>query len=250
MSRIYDALIRAGKGSEPSVTVLQRPKADRTVYFKWWQAASLDRRIFTTVASVIGIFGVAVVILVYQFVGRALRSEIDERGRVLATALSDAAAGYVAGKNVLELDALTAKFSRLDGVAYIVIENANGDTVIDSSRGILREDQRTRAGTGAEQAGMLISDAANRSVDEFRAPILDGQLGTARIAVWREDVQARISGALLPILAAIVVLLLASFVTIFFLLRLLIGRATALSATANSVSNSDLDSPISNGAVG
>jgi hypothetical protein len=169
---------------------------------------------------------------------------------VLVTALSDAAAAYVAGKNVLELDALTAKFSRLESVAYVVIENPNGDVVIDSSRGILREYQRPREDLGREQTGILISDAAGRGVYEYRAPILEGQLGAARIAVWEESVKAHISGTLVPVIATIFLLLLTSLGLSLILMRLLVGRAGALPAATNDIRAADLDSRVSNSAVG
>jgi len=250
MSRIYDALIRAGKNPESGTIFLQCPREDGPAYLKWWRAARLDRKIFTIVAAVTGIFGIAVAVLVYHSMGRALRSETDQRGRVLATVLSDAAAGYVAGKNVLELDALIAKFSRLEGVAYVVIENPNREILIDSSRGMLREYRRLGVGLGRERTGMLTSDPAGRSVYEFHAPILEGQLGMARVALWEEGVQAQIGGALLPIIVAIIVLLLTSLVGILCLLRLLVGRTGALSVGTNGIRAADFESPVSNGAVG
>jgi sensor histidine kinase regulating citrate/malate metabolism len=251
MSRIYDALIRAGRNPESRSIFSERPKEGEAGYHNnWWRTASLNWQIFAIVATVTGVFGVAVAVSVYLFVNRALRSEIDQRGRVLATALSDAAAAYVAAKNVLELDALIAKFSRLEGVAYVVIENANGDVVIDSSRGILSEYQRPRDHLGREQTGILISDAAGRGVYEYRASILEGQLGAARIAVWEEGVTTQIDATLFPVIATILLLILTSIVLNFFLLRLLVGRHFALSARTNDIRTADLDSPISNGAIG
>jgi sensor histidine kinase regulating citrate/malate metabolism len=251
MSRIYDALIRAGRNPESRAIFLQQPKEDGSACLKWWRTASLNRQIFTIAATVTAIFGVAVAVSVHLFVGRALQSEIDERGRVLVTALSDAAAAYVAGKHFLELDALTAKFSRLEGVAYVVIENPNGDVVIDSSKGILQKHQRPREDIGREQTGMLISDAAGRGVYEYRAPILEGQLGAARIAVCEESVQAQISGTLLPVIATIFLLLLTSLILSLVLIRLLVGRVGALPApVVNDIRTTDLDSPISNSAIG
>ena len=79
-------------------------------------------------------FGLLLIIIANQFIDRALRSEIDQRALAIATNLSNAAAGPVIGKNILDLYALLTKYARLEGVAYAFIEDTNGQIVGHSIR--------------------------------------------------------------------------------------------------------------------
>ena len=88
---------------------------------------SLRRKIAGAFTGIVVLVGFLVLIIVYQLAGRALRNQLDQRALAIATNLSDAAAGFIMGKNTLELSALTAKYARLDGISYVFIEGPKGD---------------------------------------------------------------------------------------------------------------------------
>jgi len=62
--------------------------------------------IFTGVMLVLGLFAIAVV---YRLTQETLRDQLDKRALAIATNFSDAAAGHIAGKNLLALHALARK---------------------------------------------------------------------------------------------------------------------------------------------
>src|SRR5262245_2336125 len=94
--------------------------------------ASLSKRIAGTFIGITVILGLLVIAIVYEFTGRALRAGLQQRAWAVATNLSDAAAGFVMGRNLLELNALITKYARLDGVAYVLVEDRKGELIATS----------------------------------------------------------------------------------------------------------------------
>jgi len=112
MSKIYDALIQAAKNSDSRAAVF-RSSTDQKVALPRL-SSRLAWKITGTVAAVMLAFGLLLIIIANQFIDRALRSEFDQRALAIATNLSDAAAGPVIGKNILDLYALLTKYARLE----------------------------------------------------------------------------------------------------------------------------------------
>jgi hypothetical protein len=82
---------------------------------------SLWKRIAVTFTGITLILGLLLIAVVFEFTGRALRAELHQRAWAVATNLSDAAAGFVMGRNFLELNALITKYARLDGIETLVL---------------------------------------------------------------------------------------------------------------------------------
>lgn len=211
MSSIYDALIKAGKRDE---TI--RPLSLS------WPDISLEWKIMATIGSMILVFGLFFVAIVNQLMGRALRIQIDQRALVIATNLSDAAAGHVIGRNILELHALVTKYARLEGSAYAFIEDQKGEILAHSLgtfspelRKPLTLDERRQV----ERRVVRLQGKQGKTVYETRTPILDGQVGAAHVGIWGEGVETEIYSALLPIVGLITIVLLAGVILSVFLAR-------------------------------
>ena len=86
MSSVYDALTKAGKQTETS-GALTLP----------WQQISLRWKIMMLVLAIV------FVVIVNQLMARVLRTQMDESAIVMTTNLSDAAASYLASKDMLRL---------------------------------------------------------------------------------------------------------------------------------------------------
>ena len=108
MSSVYDALIKAGKRNE-TISALSLS----------WQGISLEWKIMVFVV------GLLFVVIVNLLMGRALRTQMNENAAVIATNLSDVAAGYLASKDVLQLKTTVTKYARLNRVAYVYIEESD-----------------------------------------------------------------------------------------------------------------------------
>src|SRR5688572_32356122 len=96
------------------------------------QRGGLRWKISTTFSGLILVLGLLVIGIVYYFTANALQKQVDLRSSAIATNLSDAAAGFVSRKSTLELDAMVAKYGRLDGVAYAFIQDSKGEVLASS----------------------------------------------------------------------------------------------------------------------
>jgi sensor histidine kinase regulating citrate/malate metabolism len=210
MSSIYDALIKAGKRDE---TV--RPLSLS------WPDISLEGKILGTMGSMILVFGILFMVIVNQLMARALRTQIDQRALVMATNLSDAAAGHVIGKNILELHALVTKYSRLEGSAFAFIEDHEGRILAHSLGTFSPELRKPLTLDERRQVERRVVRLQGKTVHETRMPILEGQVGAAHVGIWGEDVETEIYSALLPIVGPVTIVLLAGIILFVFLARLM-----------------------------
>src|SRR5688572_8129726 len=152
--------------------------------------------IYTGVMLVLGAFVIAAV---YQLTQGTLRDQLDKRALAIATNFSDAAAGHIAGRNLLALHALARKFTLLDGLAYAFVENGKGE-IIAHTLGTFPEQLREGLSAGAkrqvQQRELLLAD---KRVYETAMPVLEGQMGSVHVGFWADAVQNEIRRALVPI---------------------------------------------------
>src|SRR5262245_63559050 len=80
----------------------------------------------------IPVLGLLFLVIVNQLISRVLRAQMDESAVVITTNLSDAAAGYIASKDVLPLKTTVTKYARLNSVAYAFIKEREGKVIAHS----------------------------------------------------------------------------------------------------------------------
>lgn len=202
------------------------------------QRGGLSWKISTTFSGLILILGVLVIGIVYYFTVDALQKQVDLRSSALATNLADAAAGFVSRKSTLELDALVAKYGRLDGVAYAFIQDPKGDVLASSMQPFPVE---------LKDAGgpSRVTRVRGKSVYETRSPLLDGQLGVVRVGLWAETVQSDVSSTLWPIIGLIAACLALSVALSIMLASKMVRPILDLKAIADDISRGRLDTKVS-----
>jgi len=219
MSRIYDALIKLEKkqraNSRSDFAENWTSNRSEPVYLRW-KAVSAEHKLVGTVAGLTLVFGFLLLVVVHQLTSRALQSQIHQRALVAAINLSDAAAGHVLGRNRLELHVLVTKYTRLDGSAYAFIEDHKGQIVAHTLPTFPPELAETLTLSERRQVARRVVGFQGKTVYETRAPILEGQVGTARIGVWQESVATEINNALLPIVGIVAGLILAGVILALF----------------------------------
>ena len=243
MSKIYDALVQAAKSSD-SRTAVFRSSTDQKDGRLRPRDIRLEWKIIGTVATVMLVFGFLLVIIANQLIGRALHSQIDQRALAIATNLSNAAAGPVIGKNILELYALLTKYAQLQGVAYAFIEDTNGQIVGHSMRPFPTELVGTPRPDERKQVRTRVVTLQGKSVYETRVPILEGQLGAAHLGIWAEGVNTEIDSARLPFVGLIGLVLLIAVTLSVFLVRAIIAPIGARTDMAREVSAGELKTPV------
>jgi HAMP domain-containing protein len=188
------------------------------------------------------VLGVCVIAVVYQLTGSTLREQLDKRALAIATNFSDAAAGYVAGRNTLALHALAQKYTLLDGVAYAYVEDGKGE-IVAHTLGTFPQELEPAAGAKREvQRRELLW--AGRTLYETAVPVLEGQMGSAHVGFWADAGQNEIQRALLPIIAVIAIVPFFGALLSFLLAHWIVRPIVGLTQIADKVTMGDLDSSV------
>ena len=204
------------------------------------QRGGLRWKISTTFSGLILILGLLVIGIVYHFTSAALQRQVQLRSTALATNLADTAAGFVSRKSTLELDALVAKYGRLDGVAYAFVQGPKGEVLASSMQPFpveLKDD--------GPAPSSRVTRVRGKSVYETRSPLLDGQLGVVRIGLWAETVENDVSSTLWSIIGLIAACLVLSIVLSIMLAGKMIRPILDLKAIADDISRGRLDTTVS-----
>ena len=205
---------------------------------------SLIGTVRRNLVALIAILGLIIAGIIYHFLGRILRERFEQQASVIAITLADSAAGHVVGRDVLQLRTLVAKYGRLDGVAYALIQDREGNVVANSLEVFppgLREDISSGQQREVGRRTLTLQD---KSVYESREPILDGQLGSVRLGIWADKVQRGIYQGFLLLLGPITLVFIAAAAVAVHLAGQLIGRFRRLMEIASRMSTGDLDTPV------
>ena len=142
------------------------------------------------------VLAIAFVVIVNQLMARVLRSQMDESAIVMTTNLSDAAASYLASKDMLRLRTTVTKYARLSRVAYVFVRDREGEVIAHSSATFSPELKQAPTFAQDSQVSRRELRLEGKPIYETRAPILDGQLGSAYIGISADAVEREIYQAL------------------------------------------------------
>lgn len=204
---------------------------------------SLRGKIAGTFTGIIVSVGLLIIGMVYHRVGRALHYQLDQRAKAIATTLTDAASGFVMGRNVLELNALVAKYALLDGIAYVFIEDTKGN-VIANSLGVLPPELKPSSSQALRETAESFLTLRGRPVQETRMPILEGRAGAAHVGIWADETEAAIRRVLFPNIALIAGAVVMGIIASVFLAQRIIRPVLGLTAAADKISKGNLDTPV------
>jgi HAMP domain-containing protein len=198
-------------------------------------------KITCTFSGLILLLGLLVTAIVYHFTNNALQKQVDLRAAAIAANLADAAAGLVSRKSTLELDALIAKYGRLEGVAYALVQDPKGEILASSMRPFPAE---LKDGGPTSLAMSRGTSVRGKAVYETRSPLLDGQLGSARVGLWADAVHDDMSATLLPIIGLIGICVALSIAISAMLAAKTIRPILELKAIADDISRGRLDTSV------
>ena len=206
---------------------------------------SLKWKIGGTFAGVTLLLGLFVLIAVYQVTKNALRDQLDQRVLLIANTLSDAAAGHIAGGNLLALHALARKYTLLDGVAFAFIENNKGEVVVHTLGDFPPELQQRLPITEQRQISRRRLFLGGRAVYSTTVPILEGQLGAVHVGFWGDTLENEVQRELRPLLTIMAVVPLIGALISFLLAHWIVSPIAGLTAIADKVTMGDLETSVS-----
>jgi two-component system, cell cycle sensor histidine kinase and response regulator CckA len=209
----------------------------RRVSLKWKIGGT-----FTTVMLVLGLFVTAAV---YQLTRNALRDQLHQRVLLLARNLSDAAAGYVVGRDLLALHSLARKYTLIEGVAYAFIEDGKGE-IVAQTLGTFPPELQQRLPVKAQwQSYRRELFLGGKTVYETAVPILEGQLGTVHVGFWSDAVEKEIQRALFPLVGIVVIAPFVGALLSFLLAHWIVRPIVGLTEIADKVTMGDLETSVS-----
>jgi HAMP domain-containing protein len=209
------------------------------------QGGGMKWKITTAFSGLLIALGLCVIGIVYYLTGNALQRQVDLRSAAISTNLSDAAAGYVSKKSTLELDALIAKYGRLDGVAYAYIQDPKGEILASSLQPFPAELKDSSDLANQRSSIARTTKIRGKLVYETQTPILDGQLGAVHVGLWAETVQQDVRGTILPIVGLITLCLLVGIGVSAIIASKMIRPILELKSIADEISRGNLDASVS-----
>ncbi len=211
---------------------------------------SLKWKIGGTYTVVMLILSVIVSAATYKLTQSILRDQLSKRALAIANNLSDAAAGDIIGRDFLALGALASKYSLLDGVAYVFIENNRGEVIAHTFSAFpeeLREQHPVGGQRQAYQRNLLFQ---GKTVYETGFPIHDGQVGRVHVGFWEDSVENEIRSALVRLLIVIGILPVAGALLSFLVAHWIVRPIINLTEVADKVTKGDLELSVSTNCVG
>lgn len=209
-----------------------------------WRGVSLKWKIASGYSAIVTLLVSLIFAGVYTLTSHALKSQIEERASTIATNLADAAAGILTDKKPLELHALVTTYARLDGVAYVFIENAKRETVAHS---LVTFPEELREFASADQESYPVQRVVTlkgKTVHETRVPILGGQAGHVHVGIWQDAIVDELHAAFFPLLVLLIVTLLAGIILSVLFAAKLTKPILAMRLAADKLSRGDLDTPV------
>jgi two-component system, cell cycle sensor histidine kinase and response regulator CckA len=205
---------------------------------------SLTWKIGGIYTAVMLILSILLIAAMYQLTKNMLRDQLDKSALAIATNLSDAAAGHLVGRNLLALHALARKYSLLDGVAYVFVEDNKGQILAHTLVTFPPELGEKLPGGQRETMRRELS-LGGRPVYETSAPVLEGQMGSVHVGFWADTMEAEIRNALLSMVGIISIVPLVAALLSFLLAHWIVKPIKGLTEVADKVTRGDLETSVS-----
>lgn len=242
----------AGKGFFDLPETLQvdafSEKGEASFANEFWTCLSffprgLSAKMFLAFVAVVATFGLLATAAVYFALGRSLTAHALQRAKVLAANVSDIAPSYFLKQDSAGLREFLRKLAKAPEVAYALAEDRNGN-IFAHSFAVLPQEIES-GGPAGEIAGVKarILSLAGAEVYEVAAPILEGRAGSARVAFWKETIDAAIDATVMPMMKWIATVILAGMALAGVLVWRIARPMIRLARTARQISQGDLDAP-------
>ena len=184
------------------------------------------------------VFGFAACVIVFGYISRAYEKELASRAQITTIGLTDLVTRRLASKSVQDVANDVEKYAAIKAVAYVYVEDANGAIIANMPKELPRylirdfpkSAERALRGVNVRYRGEDVFEVANR---------IGVDAGFVHLGIWRDVIAAEARIALLPMVAAIVVLLLGITGTFIVIARRLNRPLLDLVDQADRISRGD-----------
>jgi methyl-accepting chemotaxis protein len=191
---------------------------------------------FGTIAIV---FAFATCVIVFGSISRVYEKELTSRTQIITNGLSDLVTRRLATKSVQRLANDVEKYAAMKAVAYVYVEDAKGAIIANAPKELPR--YLIRDFPGSAERALSGVNVRYRGEDVFEVAQRIGGVnkGFVHFGIWRDVIAAEARIALLPMVAAIVVLLLGITGTFIVIARRLNRPLLDLVDQADRISRGD-----------
>ena len=177
---------------------------------------------------------------VYHVTQKTLREQFEKRALTIATNLSEASAGHIVGRNLLELNTLLQKYTFLDGLAYAFVQNSEG-AIVAHTLGTFPPELHQGLPVGRQRvANRRELSLQEKPIYETSVPVLDGQVGTIHVGFWGDAMEKEIQSALLPLMGIIAIVPIVGAVLSFLMAHWIVRPISRLTEVAERITKGDL----------
>ena len=177
---------------------------------------------------------------VYHLTQKTLREQFEKRALTIATNLSEASAGHIVGRNLLELNTLLQKYTFLDGLAYAFVQNSEG-AIVAHTLGTFPPELHQGLPVGRQRvANRRELSLQEKPIYETSVPVLDGQVGTVHVGFWGDAMEKEIQSALLPLMGIIAIVPIVGAVLSFLMAHWIVRPISRLTEVAERITKGDL----------
>ncbi len=178
---------------------------------------------------------------------RQVRGEFQSKGEAIARSLANSGVDLILNRDASTIQSQVDQLAGIEGVAYVLVYNPQHEVIAHTFApfippGLIEQNQ-VPGESPAQARQITVADPATgqpRSILDVGVPVLAGQLGTVRVGMDLDLVDAaalRAAGSLVALLA---VLALAAFAISWFLVGRMVRPIAGLVAVARRAGEGDL----------
>ena len=178
---------------------------------------------------------------------RQIRGEFQSKGEAIARSLANSGVDLILNRDASTIQSLVDQFANIEGVAYVLVYSPQKEVIAHTFAPFMPAgliDQNEVPGDSTSQAKQIVmADPATgrpRSILDVGVPVLAGQLGTVRVGMDLDLIDAAALRSAASLAALLVALALAAFAIGWLLVRRLVRPLGALADTARRVGEGDL----------
>jgi HAMP domain-containing protein len=207
------------------------------------QRTSLVGKWVFSFGAVGALFGLVICLIVFVFLSRAIERQVKNRIEIITMGLAENVTRAVASGK-LDAAGLVENYALSTSVAYLYIEDANGEIIDRWPKEMLRYLRRDFPGSTERALAGIEGEYRGAETFEIARPFGDGKLGFVHLAIWRESIRAEAQRFTALIAGAIVMALLPLAGASVLLGRSLCRPLVELVEQAKSLSNGDFNVPL------
>src|ERR1700680_3724825 len=170
---------------------------------------------------------------------RQIRGEFQSKGEAIARSLANSGVDLILNRDASTIQSLVDQFADIEGVAYVLVYSPQKEVIAHTFAPFMPAgliDQNEVPGERASQAKQIVmADPATgrpRSILDVGVRVLAGQLGTVRVGMDLDLIDAAALRSASSLVALLVALALAAFAVSWLLVRRLVRPIEALADTA------------------